>query len=50
MLRIGGEHALELGDDLESAALGLAVVGPEVPRLEVHQRFGVDRRRVEIVR
>ena len=44
------QHALERGDDLRRLRTRLAVGRPEIPRPQVHQRLGEQRRRVEVVR
>ena len=49
MAGIAHQHALQHRDDLHGPVPGLAVLGPQVPRIEVHHALGVDRRRVEIV-
>ena len=45
-----GDDLPELADDLVGALVGRAVRPPVVPRAEVHQRFGIQGRGVEVVR
>ena len=47
MIRLAGQDAFEHRQDLGRVGLGLAVPGPDVPRLKVHQRFGVERADVD---
>ena len=48
MLRVRREHALERRDRSRAFRVRLAVTRPVVPRPQVHERFGEDRRRVEV--
>ena len=50
MRRIPGEDLLECRLDLQRARRRPAVVRPELPRIDVHQRFGEQHLHVEIVR
>ena len=49
VMGIAGEHAFERADDLGRLGPGLAVLGPEVPRPQVHQRLGEEGLDVEVV-
>ena len=46
---IAAQHGFENRDERFCALLRLAVVRPELPRVQIHQALGVQRGRVEIV-
>ncbi len=49
MVGVDLEHPLEGDDDFGRPTLGPAVLVPEIPRLQIHQRLGVERTDVRIV-
>ncbi len=49
MVRAAGQHFLETGDDLRRLALRLAGL-PIIPGREIHQRLGVERQDVVVLR
>jgi hypothetical protein len=49
MVGIAREHGLEKLHDLRCSRVGLEVQRPELPGAQVHERFRVERRGVEIV-
>ena len=49
VVRVAGEHLLQVADDLGRLRVGPAVAQPVVPGPHVHERLRVDRGRVQVV-